>query len=348
MALRFFDGFDSVPNLVGNWVVSGGTVVSATGRDGVGKGISTNNGSGQVKVTLPAAYSTIIQGVAWNLPSGFGGITGVGYCITLFGDTGATAHLSVNFDAAGRIQLRRGSGSGTVIATTAGTPLLAGTWHYVEIKATIADSGGTCIVHLDNVEVINFTGDTKNAGTNTTIDAISLPGAINGIVDDFYVLDGVDGTTLGTPQALAFNDFLNDCTIKPQRPDGNGATSAWVGSDGNSTDNYLLVDEVPFSSTDYVGSSVATDRDLYEVADLVGSPTVYAVQVKAYAAKSDAGVRSFKTLTRSSGGTVAASAAIALSTSYTTYGGDITTKDPDGTAWTASSVNAAQFGVETA
>lgn len=348
MALRFFDGFDSSPNLLSNWVISGGTLVSATGRDGIGRGISTNNGSGQCKVTLPAAYSTLIQGVAWFLPSGFGGQTGVGYAITLFGDTGATAHLSVNFDAAGRIQLRRGSSSGTIIATTAGTPLSASTWHYVEIKATINDTTGTCIVKLDNVEVINFTGDTKNAGTNTTFDAISLPGGVNGIVDDFYVCDGVDGTGLGTPQSAAFNDFLGDCTIKPQRPDGNGATNAWVGSDGNSTDNYLLVDEIPFSSTDYVGSSTATDRDLYAVADLVGSPTVYAVQVKAYAAKSDAGARSFKTLHRSSGGTVAASAAIALSTSYITYAGDIATKDPDGTAWTASSVNAAQFGVETA
>jgi hypothetical protein len=337
MALIDKAGFETTPNLPVVWVISGGTLVSATGRDGVGKGISTNNGSGQCKVTLPSALSTTILGFAWFLPTGFGGQTGVGYAVTVFGDTGATAHLSVNFDAAGRIQLRRGTSSGTIIATTAGTPLAAGSWHYVELKCTINDTTGTAIVHLDEVEVINFTGDTKNAGTNSTIDAISLPGAVNGIVDDFYVYDAT-----GSAQ----NDFAGDVTIRPLRPNGNGAASAWLGSDGNSTDNYLLVDEQPFNTTDYVASSTATDRDLYDLEDLIGSPAVISVQVLAYAAKSDAGTRSIKTAQRSSGGTVVTSSSVALSTTFTTLAGPIRTTDPDGSAWTASLVNTLQAGVE--
>ena len=348
MSLTFFDGFDSTPNLQGGWTVSAGALASATGRDGVGKAAAnTVSSSSSIKLALPAAQSTTIFGVASRVRSVMFGSTSIPG-LTVYGDTGATSHLTVNWDGAGRIQLRRGTASCTVIATSSHTPVLDNSWHYIEVKCTIADSGGTCIVKLNNVEVINFTGDTKNAGTNTTVDAISLCCTDVSSVDDFYVLDGVDGTTLGTPQSAAFNDFLGDSTVKPQRPDGNGASSQWVGSDGNSTDNYLLVDEVPFSSSDYVGSSVAADRDLYTVADLVGSPVVHAVQVRAYAAKSDAGTRSFKTLARSSGGTVVASTAMALTTGYTTYAGQIMTKDPDGVAWTATTVNATQFGVETA
>jgi len=346
MALRVIEGFDSVPNLPGGWSVQAGVLSSATGRDGVNKAAQTNSGNGWIKYNLPAAQATTIFGMAWYMTSGlFGSTTIPG--MSVFGDTGVTQHLTVNLDAAGRVQLRRGGASGTVIATSSHTPIVTGTWHYVELKCTIADSGGTAIVKLDNVEVINFTGDTKNAGTNTTVDALGVICTNTSFPDDLYCCDGVDGTTLSPAQNAANNDFLSDCTVKPQRPDGNGALSQWVGSDGNSTDNYLLVDDVPFSSADYVGSAVAGDRDLYNVTDLVGSPTVIGVQVKVFAAKSDAGTRSIKTLSRSSGGTVEASSAIALTTSYTTLAGPILTKDPDGTAWTATSVNAAQFGVET-
>jgi len=347
MSLTYYDGFETVPNLVGGWVVSGGTLLTATGRDGVSQGFTTNNGSGMLKLSMPAAQSTTILGAAWQVAGAlFGSTTIPG--VTVYGDTGATAHLTVNWDGAGRIQLRRGSASGTVIATSTHTPITSGTWHYVELKCTIADSGGTAIVHLDGVEVINFTGDTKNAGTNTTVDAVSLSGSSNGIMDDMYLCDGVDGTTLGTPQAAANNDFLGDLTVKPLRPNGNGASSQWVGSDGNSTDNYLLVNEQPFNTTNYVASSTATDRDLYDCQDLVGTPAVIGVQVKVYAAKSDAGTRSIKTVIRSATPTVEASSAVALSTSFTTLAGAIRTKDPDGTAWTASSVNTTQFGVECA
>lgn len=272
------------------------------------------------------------------------GVNGdTGACVLGFAsDGGATRHLSVNFAAGGQIQLRRGVSSGTVIATSTYAPVV-GAWVYYEMQATIADSGGTCVLKADGVEIINYSGDTRNAGTSTDIDAVVIAGSSGGTeaFDDLYVLN--------TAGSAPYNTYLGDVKIETLVPNGNGATSQWVGSDGNSTDNYLLVDDPTANTSDYTSSPTVGERDLYTMSDLVTtSGTVLAVQPLAYVQKSDANSASVKALLRSSGGTVVASPARVLSTSWTMVAGDLRTTDPDGAGWTIASVNGLQSGVETA
>lgn len=346
MAIIYQDGFGTIPNFRPEQ--SGFTPFVQTGRDGIGQALGTNSNGAVWTCVLPSAIAHGFVGCGRYMSAAAVGGTPADnrFLLSLRGDAGATTHLTVNFDANGRLQLRRGLYNGTIIATSSHTPVAANTWHFYEIEWTIADAGGICKVRLDQVEVINFVGDTRNGGTNLTIDAIGAgfgDTTTRSNMDDLYVCDD----TGIAPK----NTFLGDVAIREQRANGNGATNQWIGSDGNSVDNYLNVDEIPFSTADYTGrvSTATAERDLYAFADLTGTiPTVFAVQVHDYAAKTDAGAGSIKTIARSSGGTVVGSAALPLSTTAGVVSGAILNTDPDGATWTKALVDSTQFGVEVA
>lgn len=336
MALLLMDGFETAPVLKPGTVSSTGTNTAVTGRDGVGKGC-IGAFSGDLNVSVPGAPSALVVGF------------GVSFKINSFGTpsyawptliaTDGTSHLSVNPATNGQLQLRRGAAGGTILATSTQS-VLTDTWYFIEMQATIADTGGICVVRVNGQEWINYTGDTRSGGTSTQFGTVRI-GHGNGYVaglDDLYLLD----TTGSAP----YNTFLGDVGIKAITPNGNGAASQWVGSDGDSVDNYALVDEQPWNSTDYVGSDAAGDRDLYACSDLGISGTVHAVQVNAYASMSDTGTRSLRTLVRDAGGTVAASPDLALSTSWAAVQGPIRTTDAAGSPWTIASVNSHQYGIE--
>lgn len=338
MTLLFMDGFSELGTRMDpNWI-SQTTWAQTTGRDG------STNGAAVANINNPAARAftpsaTVVAGIAAFQSTLSATLTNDG-CLVFAGDTNAVVHLTVVVVPGGAIQLWRGPGFTTLLASTANGLIPLSTWHYIEAKATIADSGGNCEVKLDGATVINFTGDTRNGGTSTNIDTIRCLGSngTRGVFDDMYVLN-----TLGS---APYNDFLGDVKIVRLLPNGNGATNQFLGSDGNSTDNYLLVDETPPSTTDYVGSSNPGDRDLYEMTNLPTSGLVYATQPVYWAAKSDAGSRLLKPIQRSSGGTVAASTSVGMSTSYMLYTGDLRTTDPAGAALTVANTNGQQVGAE--
>lgn len=340
MALLFFDGFETLPSVRPAWVIA--SPVSITGRTGAGsKALAQTSGNGARIGFTPSA--TVIAGVAKRVGTDhFGATSGQNLMLAFSADNGALAHLGVYISSIGQIQVRRGTGGGAVILATSTLTISPEQWFYLEMKGTIADAGGTCIIRVNGIEYINFTGDTRNPGTSTSIDALSIgtyiaSGNSTNATDDLVIMNDTSGS---------FNDFIGDRTIRAIRPNGNGATNQWVGSDADSTDNYLLVDEDPFSSADYTGSPTVGDRDIYAFNDLSINGTVDAVQVLSYAAKSDAGARTIKTLTRSIGGTVLASSAAALQTTYGVVDSPILLTDADAAAWTVASVNSAQYGVE--
>lgn len=341
MSLLFFDGFGGgaerpewnpkpVPN-AGNPRTVGGWSAS---------------GSSLPVLTIPASSKVYVgfgyRGSVWNAASQF--------LMQFRGDAGATTHLTVGFDATRRLTLRLGGVAGTLLAT-ATDPFPDATWRHVQISATIADSGGNVVVKVEGVEVINYTGDTKNAGTATTIDRLAMDGDTSGggagtNWSDLWVCDAVDATaTQGRPN----NTFLGDLKVAVMFPAGDGAVNSWVGSDGNSVSNYLLVDEISPNATDYVGSATPGARDLYALPDLDASATdVYALRTHSYVAKSDAGAASVKPILRQSDGTVTDDLApFVLSTTWSDLHGPIRTVKPGTTTpWTKADVNGLQVGVE--
>jgi hypothetical protein len=257
--------------------------------------------------------------------------------IQFWGDGGTTQHLTVTLSS-GSVVVRRGTSGGTLLATGS-APIPTAAWFHLQAEATIGDAGGTVKVRVNgaSVEDIDFTGDTKNGGTATTIDRVSfVSGGGLYYFDDLNVWTGA-------------GDWPGDTRVCCLLPSGNGTTNQGTGSDGNSVDNYLLVDERPDSSSDYVGITTDDEIDLYTLADLpAGVTTVHGVQTIAVAAKSDAGAKGLKLVRRSGGANHIEASSHALSTSYGGWSVLDQVDPATAAAWTASAVNDLEAGWQAA
>lgn len=231
-------------------------------------------------------------------------------------------------------------GDGTVLIAADPNIWFRNTWHYIEVKVKIANSGGTVELRQDGVTRASFTGDTQNGGSDQKIDRVRLRNTLadNIYFDDVYILNEQGGS---------HNTFLGDTRMYPLYPNGNGNYSQLLGSDGNSTDNYLLVDEVgPAVEADYVGSATDGQKDSYTFENLpVSVGTIHAVDIRMHAWKSEDGAKSIRSLVRRSS-TDAAGADLPLAVTGSPLQ-QLYTLDPiAAVAWTISTVNDSEFGAE--
>lgn len=330
------DGFDIGDYALRPGVNAGGSVLSSTTtRFGAGRSITTayTNTGNQYDKSFAAA-SSVFVGVAVRTDNN-GAIAND--FIMLYGDTGTTRHLAVRLNTATSIQLYRGDG--TQLATATCPSFGSNAWHYIEISATIADSGGTAEVRVDGTSLISYTGDTKNGGTNTTIDMVRFTGNggnVSSYFDDLYICD----STGSAPH----NTFLGDVRVISLSPTAAGSSTQFTPDTGS---NYARVNEIPYSAANYVQSGTSGNRDTYAMADLTGTPTILAVQTCVVAKKTDAGAMSMKVAIKS-GATVYYGTTTALSSGDATVV-DLRTTDPaTSSAWTSSGVNALEAGAEVA
>lgn len=328
MALQFCDSFSH--GMTAKWEYTYNyTFRAGLGRvfgDSIGFG-DTNNGP---RKTLPTPTDEIYFGIAFKHPS----LITSGDLIRFRGVSGEQCQVNVNN---GHVEAWRAT---VLLAQSASSTVYqAGVWHYLEVYLKIADAGGRFTIKVDGVTHVDYTGDTLNSGAN--VEKIELVGGgTNSIVyfDDMYICDAT-----GTVN----NTFLGDIVVEYMPVNGNGNSSVLVGSDADSTDNYLLVDEKPPSTTDYVGSATEGDKDTYLVGNITGTPaTIVGVQVTSLVAKTDASAKFSRPIVRS-GTTDYVGTSQALPT--TTYAArtDVWETDPDtASAWTESGVNAMESGFE--
>lgn len=224
-----------------------------------------------------------------------------------------------------------------------------GAWHHVGIDLKVANSGGWFYLYLDGVEILSFDGDTL--GSVSSIDTVRFGSARTlQYWDNYLYIDDIfiESTTGESAPAV-----VPDYRFLYATPNGNGNSSQWDGNDGNSTDNYLLVDDIPHDSdTTYVESAVSGENDTYAMT----SPTiptgweVSAVIPVAVAKKLNAGGAlnlKLETRTTISGSpSYATSAAITLGTSYA-VAWERRPLNPSGGGWTAAMISDLQIGVQT-
>lgn len=343
MALLFCDSFDhyAIGDINEKWTSGSGSISIGSGRGRFGGntllGQPSNNGSYTVTWVNPAgAVQTWIMGMAFRVSVGAGSPTAYWRI-----SDGGTIQIEVRRDpSTGKLLVYRGGS--TLIAT--GTTVIregAGDWYFIEIKAKIDNTTGTVEVRVNGNVDSTFSGDTAQTANNSA-DRISIAAGtgistnITTDYDDLYVAD-----TTGT----LLNDFIGDCRVLCLMPNGDGATSQLVGSDGNSVNNSLLVDETaPNDDTDYVESSTVGDKDTYAYGDIAQSGSLFGVQILTSAKKTDAGVRSIRSIARLSG-TEVESADFALGATYTYYR-EVRETKPGGGNWTVADVNNAEFGVK--
>jgi hypothetical protein len=236
----------------------------------------------------------------------------------------------------------------TTTFATGSTVLSEGVWYYVEVKFQSHNSAGLCTVKVNGVQEFAATSlDTLNNNNNYGggfLFCTNVPDAVTPALeyDDIYIND-----TAGSVN----NDFLGDVTIKMLTPNGNGNSSQMVGSDADSTDNYLHVDDGATPTVDddtsYVESATSSNKDTYAYSNLSGVASVKAVNIKTIGRKIDGGAADGIAVARSVA-TEADSAALGFTTSYLIKP-FIRETDPDtSAAWAVAAVDAAEFGVKVA
>lgn len=342
MTLILTEGFETIRNdsdLVsdGKWSSVGvwySLTAAATGNYGAMFG-------GRLTKLLGAnEHATVIAGGAFNFVGGFSNDI-----MRMLGDNGVTEHIVLR-QSGGQLIVDRGS---TQLAITTTTPVPGiNAWPYLEMKVVLGDgTSGSVEVRKDGVAIpeLTLTGiDTKNAGTEAVIDAVDFGSVYNGGqpgIDDLYIATGAGDAP--------FNTFLGPLRVWPLAPNGNGNYSQGVGSDGNSVDNYLLVDELApnASSADHVAITTDGQKDTYALTNLTPTTgTVIGVSVGQFADKNDSGVKKFRTVVRS-GGTDATGTDKTLGMgAISRFISDYPLNPVTGVAWTISEINALEVGFE--
>jgi hypothetical protein len=235
---------------------------------------------------------------------------------------------------------------GSTLVATASAGIAREEWACLRIRHLIHGSTGVLQVMRDGNVLLDFSGDTHATGlvdiASYGIGWIARTG--NGSTGDQYIAwdDLADNDTSGDVE----NGLPADGAVLLLKPNGNGASSQLVGSDGNQVDNYALVDEVPPDSADYVASSTPDQQDTYALED-VPAPynAVRLVQPVSYAALATAGTGALRNVVRSGGTDYADAADTALGTTYGFVKGDALYTDPaDDAPWTVAKVDALEAG----
>lgn len=294
---------------------------------------------GLAKHVFPSgdAHATYILGLALYRAD-----TGTPICdYGFYGDAGATQHLNIRVEANGAITVKRGTSSGTTIGTVAAGAIPLDAWSYIEMKALLSDTVGTVEVRLNGnpTPVLALTAqDTKNAGTLTTFDSVTVVSGGSGSpvirVDDVYICNGAGSVN---------NDFLGDTEIVCLLPNGDGATVNGTPSTGSS--HFALVDELtPNGITDYNTLVTDGDLDLYDFEDLTNTGgTIRGIQTIPNVAKVGTDATFIQDTLRISGVNYSA-ASVAVSTTFLYYPRIREISPATSAAFTAAIINAMQHG----
>ncbi len=216
-------------------------------------------------------------------------------------------------------------------------------WYYVEWYVVISDSisSNQCYAKLDGADAINMTAGTDTRNTATTADRFAISGqGSNNIEIDDLVVSMMDTTTSPT--------FLGDLRVQTLFPNADGNYSQFVGSDGNSTNNYQLVDDTTtVNDADYSGSSTVSNKDSYNIENLTFTPgSIKAAKITSCMRRDDAGAKTGRVFFRT-GGSDYESGDITPASSGFVFEGYIAELNPGtASAWTASDINALEIGIK--
>jgi hypothetical protein len=203
------------------------------------------------------------------------------------------------------LKLYRGDGGGTLLASAAPPIALLNNWAHYALKVTLDDLGSYDLRYDDGsgyTTLFSGSADTRNGGSEALHAGLqsffSLTGAT--LMDDLIIMNGAGSS---------FNDFIGDRQVMEVYPTAD-VTDQWIGSDGNSVNNYQLVDEhsAAIDLSDYVEGRANGDTDLYSCVDLPVALTpqdsIDAVCTYVTAQRVDSGARHMGVLTATAAGTI--------------------------------------------
>lgn len=344
MSLLWIEGFETFGTTNGNdmtglrqkYTTDGvfGNLLVQDGRVG-GKSCQWTNAARTLTTPNFGNKQTLVVGFGFKAATYSGNVE-----VLRFLESTATSgvHVTLQVTSTGEWELRRGTGSGSTIATTSGAAISTGTWGYVELKMKIGNAGvGSYELRVNGINVLSDADeDTQNSGAAYTQQVMFRGGGSSTAfqLDDIYILD-----TSGSLN----NDFLGSQKVVALYPNGAGDSTQFTPSTGN---NYAAVDENPANDdTDYVESGTSGHLDLYSF-DNPSLVNVKGVQINARLRESD-GTPFSAYLVAKSGSTQSDGSSIAIgSATYLTKTRVLETNPDTSAAWTDSELDSAQFGVK--
>lgn len=262
----------------------------------------------------------------------------------------ANAHLaSIRLTSSGTLTL---NGANNTQIGSASSALSTGQWYMIELKCDSTNATGTVDARLEGSSFAS--GNNSSRGSWARI----LWGPVTpNVTCDIYM----DDVALNDAAGSAQTSWPGSGKLIALRPNAQGDSNQWLqtaGGAGAST-NYQLVDEVtPNNATDYVQSTTLNDTDFYNMgASGIGSgDTVNVVTGHARITNDTADATSAVKvrIEKTGSGTVSeGSAMIPNSTTWMTDGATATFLpslilylDPDGGAWTQTTLDSMQAGIK--
>lgn len=341
MVLRYLDSFDSYGDsgatgtalsneMLKRWTtVSIGSPTTSTlisGWEG-GLAFSTIAGNRYFQKVFDNQATWVVGFAFCPLLLGYGGF------VSLYDGTAAdaTRQVRVAISAAGKLILY----SGTTILVISVKALKSSVWCYFELKATI-DNAGSAEIRINGEPWITYSGDVQRTAY-ARADRVEIGASSNSLtfyIDDLYIADGTAGV----------NTFQGPTRIENLWPTGDDATAnQWQLSTGST--HYTLVDEKPGNTTDYVYETTANDVDLYTYGNLATVDTgIFGVQMNTTVALDANGSKTL--IERWQAPTAIDGGSHALTVNTYVLKSTIRETDTDTNAWTATTLNAAEFGVK--
>lgn len=329
MALLFTD--PCAANSLNLWDSPASITYTTTGGP-FGSDRYMSGGFAQLKV-FPAAKTSIIVGALLQHDAG-------GSSVTWGFFDGATAQFTLVFENVGggnhRYVLRRGTSSGTVVATSTNT-FLGGIWRWVELKVTSIGNAATAVLKVDTVTEFNEVGIDVTSTANNSIDRVqgSLFGSFVVRASAIWMGD-VTGTT--------HNDFKGPRRGGLSLPTADGTFTAWPANTGT---RFGAVDDIANDGdTTYVSSSTPADKVSFQITDTPTGVVPDCVLLTAILRRDDAGPRTARVFLRKADGTIVNAATESISASYIGYN-YLYDQDPFGVvAWSKSVYDGMEAGVE--
>lgn len=257
---------------------------------------------------------------------------------------------AIRLTTAGKLQLL--TAAGTQIGSDSATAITTGTWARIELKND-ASGAGALDGRLNGTSFASGANSAQGSWSRILIGVIATSATADLYYDDWCINDGS-----GSQQA----SWPGDGHIMHLVPNGDGDSHTWgnnANAAGASTNYTLVSDNAPPNDTTNVVQSVTLNaEDMYALTDsgLGAGDAVNCVMVGArYKNNTADATTAFRLqVKKTSGGTIAQSASIIPnSTSFMTNANVeprnypiVTFADPDGAAWTQSTLDSMQAGVK--
>lgn len=340
--LLWLDGMDMYGSSTGSQQVGleykyPGAVTSSVTRIQTGR-ISnfciSHETTAELSLTTPNLGNmvTVIVGFALKV-----GTLGACRLVNLREDDNSTTGFNLRLKADGALEVYRNT---TLLATTATTPIVTGTWYFIEMKVTVNNSG-SYEIRVNTNNVLSGSADTQNGATNAYANRVRFGDWLVGYpanlaikYDDVYICDGTGSVN---------NDFVGPCKVETIKPTSD-VVSDFTPQTG--ADNFAMVDDAAPNDTDYVESSTPTDKDRYGMGNLSTSGDILGIMVNAVARVTDASPFDIDLIVKSGSTEDTAASQAVTGTDYVTFT-KVYEENPDTTdPWTVSEVNGLEAGFQ--